>query len=192
MLSLPHVTYYVLWENGDPHLTNEAEVYDFYASERAGKMEDKKGEDQKKEIKIPLGAILVQSLINLLFKQNYTISVLDAEEKAHIDPYGIDIKLIWRGGLQFSETKQHKETKYDANRIEVLKLLLLCASSQLYNPADSKVFNFSVFYATCGAAPFVKNMFFSLLNVVLSHQWQGFVSMRTSYLGNSLCECQAG
>ncbi len=183
LLSFPHIAFYIFWRNDVPSQTAEDDAYNIYANRSTRETSHDPGKDEEEKklgenpavTGVPLGARLVQTLISLLFKQGFTICGLDEEERTKIDPFGIDIKLIWSGGLQFSETRQSKERKFDSARVAVLRLLLICVTSQLYNPSEN-IFNYFAFCTTCGAAPYIKNLFFSLMNIVLSYNWKGYVS----------------
>lgn len=169
LLSIPQNAYFILWENSIPPKTSEEEASNYYADMVT------KGKFGKSEKPIhPYGAILAQSLMNLLFMQNFTICKLNEEEKL-IDPYGIDKKLIWTGGLQYDETKQHGERIYDGNRLSILRLMIICLSSQLYSSIHSCI-NFFGIYFTCGKSQQNKNLFFSLLNTALGYNWKGYVT----------------
>jgi len=175
ILSLPHIAHYIFWENSVPEITSEEQAFDIYANLAARNNQQKiqnLEENKENPIKIPLGAKLIHSLICLLFKENFTIAKLDSDDHKTLDPYGIDIKLIWTGGLQYAETKQSKNRKFDQNRCEILRVLLLCIGSQLYNPNPS-VFNFFSFCCINGGAMYTKCLFFSLFNQILTYNWKG-------------------
>ena len=171
LLAVPSVAYYILWLDEKPIGKSEDEVIQEAAEKPVAHEEEQKDDTV---VKTPYGVTLIQTLINLLFKQNLTISKLEEDEKTNLNPFGIDIKTIWSGGLQYEDTRQAKERKYDSVRCEILYLLLTCLSSQIYAPMGSTINLFSM-YATCGKAQNVKNLFFSLLNTVLSYNWKGFV-----------------
>jgi hypothetical protein len=157
-----------MWENEIPSANNEKTAHD---NDSALNLDPTKSQAQK----CPLGLKLIQSLINLLFKQGYTVLELDEEDKKALDPHSIELRLKWSGGLQFTETRQNNIRNFDQNRIEVLRVLLMCFSSQLYNPDDND-FNYFIFCATNGAAPFIRIFFYSLLNSILTYTWQGYVT----------------
>jgi len=158
-----------MWKNEIPSANNEKIAHDTHPSLS---LDPTKTQTQR----CPLGLKLIQSLINLLFKQGYTVLELDEEDKKALDPHNIESRLIWSGGLQFIETRQKNIRDFDQNRIEVLRLLLMCFSSQLYNPDDND-FNYFVFCAINSAAPFIRIFFYSLLNSVLRYTWQGYVKV---------------
>lgn len=156
-----------MWENEVPSASNERLAHDTpsLSHNPAARVPAQK---------CPLGLKLVQSLINLLFKQGYGVGELDEEDRKALDPNGIELRLIWSGGLQFSETRQNSVRDFDANRVHVLRVLLMCLASQVYSPDDTD-FNYFVFCTANGAAPFVPILFYSLLNTILTYTWQGYV-----------------
>eukprot|EP01022_Parablepharisma_sp_SALTPOND_P000859 TRINITY_DN105156_c0_g1_i1.p1 TRINITY_DN105156_c0_g1~~TRINITY_DN105156_c0_g1_i1.p1 ORF type:complete len:1100 (+),score=45.85 TRINITY_DN105156_c0_g1_i1:99-3302(+) len=169
LLSLPQVAHYILWLNGKPKGNTEEDVFK-EITENPPVAEEQKDDT---DIKTPYGARLMQCLINLLFKQNFCIANLAEDEKTNLEPFGIDIKTVWSGGLQFDYTRQHKERVFDANRCDVLYTILMCIGSKIYEKMDTKYNLFSA-YATNGKTQNVKNFFFSLLNTVVSYDWKGY------------------
>jgi hypothetical protein len=168
VLSIPEISVSVLWANKRPEALTEEQALALCTAE-----EEHKAQSSEQSAP-PLGVMLIQSLVNLLFRQEYTIAKLTEEESATLDARGIDAKVIWSGGLQYETTRQHKERKYDRVRIDILRLLLVCLSSHLYHPPKSGV-NYFAAYVTCGKIIHVKNLFFSLLNTVVSYNWRGYV-----------------
>lgn len=171
LLTIPQISYFILWTNDKPPVCTEVELAKHYEDLVSKGIY---GKEKKEETILPFGAKLAQSLLNLLFMQNFTICKLEEDEKNKIDPYGIDIKLIWTGGLQHEQTRQQKYNNYNKNRLDLLRLILLCLSSQLYSAVNACI-NFFPLYFTCGKSQQIKNFFFSLLNVSLSYNWKGYV-----------------
>jgi len=186
ILSVPHIAHYILWQNHSISQNSE-DLVSKEISEKAYSISDENTEKLTEDkIITPYGARLMQALINLLFKQNYCIGKLSAEESATLDIFGIDQKIIWCGGLQFEHTKNENERKFDENRCDVLKLILQLIGSQIYQKINTS-FNYFAAYVTNGKAQNVKNMFFSLLNTVISYNWQGlipYISVKSSGYDN--------
>ncbi len=189
VLSLPQVAYYLLWLNEKPTAKSEDEIMKEAADSIIQSQEDRKDNDT--DLKKPYGARLMQGLMNLLFKQGFTVAKLAEEEKTNLDPFGIDVKVIWAGGLQYEDTRQRKERVFDRNRVDVLYLILECLGTQIYEEKRSAN-NLFAMYAGCGKAQNVKNMFFSLINTVVSYDWRGYVSSIVDRVGNPVYECPCG
>lgn len=161
LLAHPPLSRSLLWLNATPSGRTEEEAAKTLPPE-------------KENGGTPHGARLMQSLINLLFRPGYCVAKLATGE---LDRFGVDPGAVWAGGLQAEEAKQGKERKFDQNRCDVLYLIMECLSTQLYEEKRAcGECNLFAMYASCGETPNIKNMFFSLLNTVVSYNWKGYVS----------------
>uniref|UniRef100_A0A7S1C0L8 Dymeclin n=1 Tax=Corethron hystrix TaxID=216773 RepID=A0A7S1C0L8_9STRA len=82
--------------------------------------------------------------------------------------------IVWTGGCGVSPKELGADggsRKYDKNRIEVLRLLLACCCDPLFSPADeyNPLASRWLAVAVAADAPNAVCLFYSLLNIVLSH-----------------------
>ena len=93
-------------------------------------------------------------------------------------PAAIDDDIVWREGISVNEAPNHKVRTFDSNRISLLHLLIALLSQPLfYSPEEYlTVLNPFSTYLTSRKCKNVKNLFVSLLNVVLSYDTKGYVS----------------
>lgn len=85
---------------------------------------------------IPLGASLVKSLINLLFTLGFTVF----DNTPSPDIWANDTQLIlWEPGISESICYSKSNISCDSNRLEVLRLILLLCSEQMYTHMDSSI-----------------------------------------------------
>lgn len=73
----------------------------------------------------PLGSLLVKACIKLLFVEGFTITSMGSP--------GSMTALLWENGVSTQDCSYHNQTpKVDANRLEIVNLLLALCSSDLY------------------------------------------------------------
>ena len=76
------------------------------------------------------------------------------------------------------EARNHYETKYDANRIALLRLMIVLLSQPLFHSPDEYLVILNPFstYLTNRRCKNVKNLFVSLVNYIISYDCAGYVS----------------
>lgn len=86
--------------------------------------------------KVPYGAKLSESILILLFKPGFTIRPLPEESK-NTNRRMIDQNVLWKNGVSTSgDVYNHYYADYDANRISLLRLLLVMISQPLYHTSE--------------------------------------------------------
>ncbi|CAK5129070.1 unnamed protein product [Meloidogyne enterolobii] len=103
-----------------PFLFEESEWRAYFWAQ----MPEKEGNTENRP---PLGSLLLNSLSHLLFCPNFTVG-LNIKSLSKID----SCEYIWQSGVGFAG-KPPSSAVYDANRTEILKLLLVCFSEIIYN-----------------------------------------------------------
>jgi len=90
----------------------------------------------------------------------------------------IDDDVVWKAGISVNESPNHKISVYDTNRISLLNLMISLLSQPLfYTPEEYLVIlNPFATYFTSRRSKNVKNLFVSLINVVISYDTTGYVS----------------
>ncbi|GMM34601.1 Ecm30 protein [Saccharomycopsis crataegensis] len=119
------------------------------------------GDGSYKKFKLPLGAQLVHVCIDLLFTKHFTIM----EENMHLK--GRDFQL-WEPGIGQNGKFKAPEFLIDANRLEIIRLLVVLCSKTLYSSPQKIVDNGSKFLtALVTSLPKMKLLAFicSLLNI---------------------------
>uniref|UniRef100_A0A914NRG0 Uncharacterized protein n=1 Tax=Meloidogyne incognita TaxID=6306 RepID=A0A914NRG0_MELIC len=108
-----------------PFLFEESEWRAYFWAQ----MPEKEGNTENRP---PLGSLLLNALSHLLFCPNFTVGLVD--KNANIKSLSkIDsCEYIWQSGVGFAG-KPPSSAVYDANRTEILKLLLVCFSEIIYN-----------------------------------------------------------
>lgn len=140
---------------------------------------------------------LMEAISLLLFKPGFTIQPLDDDYTPSVT--GIDDQLVWKSGVSIMEARNHYETQYDANRISLVRLMIVLLSQPLFHAPDEYLVVLNPFstYLTNRRCKNVKNLFMSLLNFLVSYDCAGYVSKtKTSSLFlrmwfNSLSHCRA-
>ena len=119
---------------------------------------------------------LMESISLLLFKPGFTIRALDDDYMPSVT--GIDDHLVWKSGVSIMEAKNHYETKFDANRIALVRLMIVLLSQPLFHAPDEYLVILNPFstFLTNRRCKNAKNLFMSLLNVVVSYDCAGYVS----------------
>ncbi|XP_037093597.1 protein HID1-like [Pollicipes pollicipes] len=122
----------------------------------------------------PLAQTLTVALCDLLFCPDFTVtpSRTGAGPDQHEDVQSIDsCEYIWEAGVGFSSTVTHNSS-HDANRTEILKLLLTCFSQTMYLPptdAGQAGPNRWVRFFTSSENRHALPLFTSLLNLVCAY-----------------------
>ncbi|SCU97710.1 LAFA_0G12838g1_1 [Lachancea sp. 'fantastica'] len=84
---------------------------------------------------VPLGVLIVQACVKLLFIKGFTASLTRQAPKE----FGKTSFLLWENGINTPETNYTQPNPtLDANRLEILRLLLTLSSKQLYSQAIPK------------------------------------------------------
>lgn len=125
---------------------------------------------------VPLAKALVGALADLLFCPDFTVSQVKKGPETPEDLSSIDSCLyIWEAGVGFAQ-KNPDNPQHDANRTEILKLLLTCFSEVIYvSPdADGSAFrNRWIQTFTSAENRHVLPLFTSLLNSVCAYNPSG-------------------
>ncbi|AMD22131.1 HGL209Wp [Eremothecium sinecaudum] len=98
------------------------------------------------ETVLPLGVLLMESCINLLFMEGFTLPI-DSHNKKNVDTsspmptdfygksYGRVSFLLWEKGISIADyTEEPPNPMLDSHRLEVLRLILTLCSKNLYQP----------------------------------------------------------
>lgn len=85
---------------------------------------------------------------------------------------------MWKSGISVVESVNHYTKAYDVNRISLMFMMVSLLSQPLFHTADEYLVILNPFatYLTCRRSKNVKNLFISLLNVVISYDCTGYVS----------------
>ncbi|KRX76888.1 Protein HID1 [Trichinella sp. T6] len=125
----------------------------------------------------PLGKLLLNSLCDLLFCPDFTVSSSKKGPETVENLKTIDsCEYIWEAGIGFAISPPHNP-QYDCNRTELLRLLLTCLSDVMYqsNAAiQSGYENFWLTNFTSAENRHVLPLFTSLMNVVFSYDPIGY------------------
>jgi hypothetical protein len=117
---------------------------------------------------------MMDSLSALLFKPGFTITPYKSGHDPQIG--GIDPNLVWKSGISVLEATNHAVTKYDGNRIILLRTIIALLSQPLfYSPEEYLVVlnPFSTFL-TNRRCKNTKNLFVSLVNMIISYDCVGY------------------
>ncbi|KAL3095385.1 hypothetical protein niasHS_007484 [Heterodera schachtii] len=134
--------------------------------------------DSQKDL--PLSKLLLTALSDLLFCPNFTIGILD--KNIHLENISkVDsCENIWQYGVGFAN-KTPQSAVYDANRTEILKLLLVCFSEVIYTTEIEEHKMRWITFFTSTDNRHVLPLFTSLLNTVCAYDPVGF-GMPYNYL----------
>lgn len=90
----------------------------------------------------------------------------------------IDDDVVWKNGISVIDSPNHLNKAFDSNRISLMNLMITLLSQPLfYTPEEYLVIlNPFATYFTCRRSKNVKNLFISLINVVISYDTTGYVS----------------
>ena len=118
----------------------------------------------------------MEAISVLLFKPGFTIAPLADDYTPSTT--GIDENLVWKSGVSIMMATNHYETQYDANRISLLRLMIVLLSQPLFHAPDEYLVILNPFstYLTNRRCKNVKNLFMSLINYVCSYDCAGYVS----------------
>ena len=91
----------------------------------------------------------------------------------------IDDDIVWREGISVKDAPNHRVRTFDSSRISLLHLLISLLSQPLfYSPEEYlTVLNPVATLLSTRKCKNVKNLFVSLLNVILSYDSKGYVSL---------------
>ena len=92
---------------------------------------------------------------------------------------------MWKSGISiFFEAPNHYKTEYDQNRILLMRLMIVLLSQPLFHSPDEYLVVLNPFstYLTNRRCKNVKNLFVSLINVVISYDCAGYVSLFINFL----------
>ena len=119
---------------------------------------------------------LMEAISLLLFKPGYTIAPLEEDYQPSVS--GIDDQLVWKSGISIMEARNHYETKYDSNRIALVRLMIALLSQPLFHGPDEYLVILNPFstFLTNRRCKNVKNLFVSLVNFIISYDCAGYVS----------------
>jgi hypothetical protein len=115
--------------------------------------------------KEPLAQILCSTLINLFFKEQFTISINKETE-------------VWHSGIMYKHKAHDKDSQYYGNRLSLIKLLLAMSSSLMYvtNEASSQHIN-PIMWLFCSEWNVrAKEILFSLINFAFNYEKAFYVS----------------
>jgi hypothetical protein len=132
----------------------------------------------------------MEAISILLFKPGFTIQSLNG---ATPQLYAIDENLVWKSGVTVLEATNHFKTEYDQNRICLLRLMICMLSQPLFHSPEEYLVILNPFntFFTNRNCKNVKNLFISLVNVIISYDCTGYVSnsLFLTPLGYPLHEC---
>ena len=124
-----------------------------------------------------INALLMMEAISiLLFKPGFTIAPLP--QGVSTQPTVIDENSVWRSGISVMEAPNNYNTEYDGNRVALMRLLIVLLSQPLFHSPDEYLVILNPFstYLTNRRCLNVKNLFVSLVNIIISYDCAGYVS----------------
>jgi hypothetical protein len=130
----------------------------------------------------------MEAISLLLFKPGFTVQSLGG---AQPNLFAIDENLVWRSGVTVLEASNHASREFDQNRSSLLRLMIVMLSQPLFHSPEEYLVILNPFntFFTNRNCKNVKNLFVSLVNVVISYDCTGYVSPQTSNSsGHSLYE----
>ncbi|CAB1097581.1 unnamed protein product [Ectocarpus sp. CCAP 1310/34] len=138
-------------------------------------------QQQQPDARVALGSAMVSATMRLLFTRQLTVDVYSSCESVDADadnPLEIhDPRALWSGGLDVGrKARIQRSRELEANRIEVMRLLLVLMCEPLFqrnvgfDPTASRFAE-----EVCKAdAPFAAELFFSLLSVIATYDPVGW------------------
>lgn len=86
--------------------------------------------------------------------------------------------MVWKSGFSVLDAVNHSKTEYHVNRIALLRLSIVVLSQPLYYTPDEYILVLNPFstFLTNRRTVNTKNLFCSLVNVIMSYDCQGYVS----------------
>jgi hypothetical protein len=127
------------------------------------------------------GERLIHGIMDLLFLPNFTINASAYAKHTRYKHTGasvppVDKALLWCGGVGFPDLQWDNSPTFDGNRMEVLRLMLACFSSSLFQTPES--FDASACpwlrAATSKKCPKTSTLMYSLLNLAMTYDPVGF------------------
>eukprot|EP00618_Florenciella_parvula_P037005 CAMPEP_0119472924 /NCGR_PEP_ID=MMETSP1344-20130328/4791_1 /TAXON_ID=236787 /ORGANISM="Florenciella parvula, Strain CCMP2471" /LENGTH=327 /DNA_ID=CAMNT_0007505963 /DNA_START=271 /DNA_END=1250 /DNA_ORIENTATION=- len=123
----------------------------------------------------PLGQLVIQAVMHLLFLPSFTVDTDAFENEYEEDEQEEDLDVlhpgaVWAPGIIVPNDIVVLSTTYDKNRVEVLRLMLAMLCEPLFQPADNfdPVRSLWLKSATAIDVPYASLLFYSLLNTVIS------------------------
>ena len=97
-------------------------------------------------------------------------------ENIHPLYFGIDENLVWRSGISVPAATNHDVFKFDKNRIELLRLIITILSQPLFYAPDEYLLVLNPFstYFSNKRSKNCKNLFVSLINIIVSYDVSGY------------------
>lgn len=129
-------------------------------------------QSEEEDVSMPLAQSLLNAVCDLLFCPDFTVVASrksgpdKAEELSAID----SCEYIWEAGVGFAHSPPRNPT-FDANRTELLKLLLACFSETMYDPPADIAQNPNkwILHLTSAENRHALPMFTSLINTVCAY-----------------------
>lgn len=117
---------------------------------------------------------MMEAVSLLLFKEGFTISPLG--EGLSPQYFGIDENLVWKNGISVPAAVNHGVFTYDKNRIDLLRLIITILSQPLFYSPDEYLLVLNPFstYFSNKRSKNCKNLFVSLINVIVSYDVSGY------------------
>lgn len=111
---------------------------------------------------------LMEGISTLLFKPGFTIAPLNGAQPSL---FAIDENLVWKSGITVLEATNHHKTEYNQNRVSLLRLMIVLLSQPLFHSPEEYLVILNPFstYFTNRNCKNVKNLFISLVNVIISY-----------------------
>lgn len=117
---------------------------------------------------------MMESISLLLFKEGFTI--LPMADGVSPKYFGIDENLVWRNGISVPAAANHNALNFDKNRIDLLRLTITILSQPLFYSPDEYLLVLNPFntYFSNKRSKNCKNLFVSLINVIVSYDVSGY------------------
>lgn len=133
----------------------------------------------------PLAVILVNTMFHLLFLPEFTIDDPNVEfSESDLDTPAFKSALMWAPGVGSAEKTVVTSTQYDANRVDMLRLITTAFCDSLYQHPDTYDFCQSMWLevATSVDTPYAEIVFYSLINTILGYDPIGWGVPYGNYL----------
>jgi hypothetical protein len=116
----------------------------------------------------------MEAISLLLFKEGFTIMPLP--DGLTPQYYGIDENLVWRSGISVPGAANHNNYQYDKNRTDLLRLIITILSQPLFYAPDEYLLVLNPFstYFSNKRSKNCKNLFVSLINIIVSYDVTGY------------------
>lgn len=125
----------------------------------------------------PVSVLHLTAAYLLLTPTEFTIPDPNIDfNEADINGEKFKSTLMWAAGVGSAEKSIAVASQYDANRVEILRLMVACFSDSLYQSPDKYDSCASMWLevATSAETPFAEISFYSLLNTVLGYDPVGW------------------